>query len=487
MQAVMSMGKSFLAVAAAMVVAGCTTIRNAREAQDELRDMGRDDCPSEPAGRIDLSHCWLSELVDFAMTNRPSVARNALELEDARLAMKQLNASAPLISETPWLSPKLTFNGSYDESSSGSPIGDLSLSTRGDPALSVGLSIPIYDFGRHDAKLRAQGEKILDAELQLIDTGYGVFYDVATTYFKLLEKCALLSVAYTNELEYAVHLEQAERRMEAGEVKKIDVLRARLDLAKAREGIVNAQAEVDTTGAEFQRALGVDASHGTRRDILDFPGDPLTFVMRGFPDTSYTAKEAFELARTNAPSMRVARARLRAASADVDYAVADLMPEISASVSLNWTDPLWYWHWGVSVAQSLFSGFSKTTAVERSVNAMQQCAADVETAELELSLNIEKAVSARDTAMKAQETAAESLKEATDNLELVRQEYLLGEASRVEFTDAVSDYVEAMGSRISAFYTKQRAESAIFSLVGVYPVYEEKKLTEETKVEENKL
>lgn len=468
-------------LAAVVSVSGCMTIKNAWDAQSEYEDLGRDDCAAKPAEKLDLSAYSLSQLVDFAMTNRPSVASAALAVKDARLALRQVRADAPLISETPWLSPRLSVDGGYSASSGSAKFKDISWSTDGDAAGSIALSIPIYDFGRNDAVVRARCEAVLDAELSLVRTGYEVFYDVCDSYFNLLEKCALLAVAKTNEVEYLLHLEQAEKRMDAGEANSLDVLRARLDLAQAREKIVGAQADVDTVGAEFKKALGIDASYGARRDILDFPGDPLTFVMRGFPDTDYTVREAFDLSRTNAPSMRIMRSRLRAASADVDYAIADLMPEISASVSLNWTDPMWYWRWGVSAAQSLFQGFRKTTAVDRAVVAMCRAARDVESVELELSLELEKAVALRDTSRKAQETARVSLHEAERNLETVREEYEVGVADRVEFTDAVAAYVGALGNRISAFYAKQRAECAVFSLLGIYPVYEEKRLSEEGK------
>lgn len=477
----MSKKSKICMLAAVVSVSGCMTIRNARDAQAEYEDLGRDDCAAKPAEKLDLSAYSLSQLVDFAMTNRPSVASAALAVKDARLALRQVRADAPLISETPWLSPRLSVDGGYSASSGSAGFRDLSWSTEGDAAGSIVLSIPIYDFGRNDAEVRSRCEAVLDAELSLVKKGYEVFFDVCDSYFNLLEKCALLAVAQTNEVEYLLHLEQAEKRMEAGEANSLDVLRARLDLAQAREKIVGAQADVDTVGAEFKKALGIDASYGARRDILNFPGDPLTFVMRGFPDTDYTVREAFDLSRTNAPSMRIMRSRLRAASADVDYAIADLMPEITASASLNWTDPMWYWKWGVSAVQSVFQGFRKTTAVDRAVVAMCRAARDVESVELELSLELEKAVALRDTSRKAQETARVSLHEAERNLETVREEYEVGVADRVEYTDAVAAYVGALGNRISAFYAKQRAECAVFSLLGIYPVYEEKKLMEEVK------
>lgn len=466
-------------LAAVLSVAGCMTIQNAWDAQEAYAPLGRDDAQIMATNSLDLSALSLSQLVDFAMTNRPSVAKAALAVEDARLALKQLRADAPLISETPWLSPRISVDGGYSASSASAPLRDLEWKTDGKPSAAVTLSIPIFDFGRHDARVKSQCEAVLDAELMLVENGYEVFYEVCDAYFGLLEKSAMLAVAQTNELEFALHLEQAERRSDAGEADPLDVLRARLDLAQAREKIVAAQSELDTAGAEFQKSLGIDASYGTFRDIYRIDDDPLTFVMRGFPDTRYSVREAFDLARTNAPSMRVMRSRLRAASADVDYAIADLMPEISASVSLDWTDPLWYWHWGVSAVQSVFQGFRKTTAVDRAVVAMRQAAKDVESLELDISLGLEKAVAQRDTALKAQETAEASLRSAQTNLDMVREQYQLGEVDRVEFTDSVAAYVASLANRIGAFYAKQRAECAVFALLGVYPVYEEKKITEE--------
>ena len=336
----------------------------------------------------------------------------------------------------------------------------------------------MYDFGRHDARVKAQCEAVLDAELRLVETGYLVFYEVSDAYFTLLERCALVAVAQTNVVECQLHLEQVEKRLDAGEAMELDVLQARLALARANEKVVGAQLDQSSAFASFQKSVGLDSSFGSGSEVIEFPGDPLSFVIRGFPDTDYTVSEAFSLARTNAPIMRVARSRLRAASADVDYAIADLMPEISASVSLNWTDPVWYWRWGVSAVQSVFQGFRKTTAVDRAVIALRQAAASVEEEELSISVSLEMSVAARDAALKAQETAAASLREARNNLEAVRLQYQVGDVSQVEYSAAVSAYVESMGARISAFYLKQRAESAVFSLIGIYPVYEEKRLME---------
>jgi outer membrane protein TolC len=201
-------------------------------------------------------------------------------------------------------------------------------------------------------------------------------------------------------------------------------------------------------------------------------------LSRAFVSTTFDSSWAMDFARTNSPELAIARARLRAAASEVDLAVADLMPNINASLSLNWTDPLWYWQWGCSAVQTVFQGGRKVAALERAVLEMENAASAVDAAEHALALEIELAVSARNDASSARDTAVVSLRQAKDNLELVRSRYELGDVSRVDYTSAVAAYAAALGGRVSAFYRSQRAEAELFALVGQMPRYHEEKVKE---------
>ena len=457
-----------------LVVSGCMTIFNAQEAQRSVRDKA-DGVRGEVA-RLDLADCSLRELVQFAMTNRPAMVSAALAVADARLALREIAADAPLVSYSPWTSPHLALSGGYSESS----IADHKLRGRtyGNASAGLSLDILVYDFGRNASRASAQVERVIAAEHDFIRTGYQVFAEVSSAYFDLMESDALLAVALTNETEFALHLREAEDRLAAGEAMKLDVTRAKSNLYQAREEVIVASNTVVTAGAGLMKALGVDVSRGTRDEVYPASGAALASVMRGFARTEYGVGPAFDLARTNAPSMAIARAQLRAASRQVDYAIADLMPSVSAQVGISWADPLWVWHWGVDAAQSIFTGFRKTTAVDRAVVAMQGAATDVDAAEQQLSLDLETAIAVRDNAQKKLETARMSVVQAREDLGLVKQQYQEGEASRVDFTEAVSSYARALGNRVSAFYTGQRAEAALFAIIGRVPEYREEEVKE---------
>ena len=472
----MKIGKSVGGLTALLALAGCMTIYEASESQRALEDKGNGRLSEVAPSKVDLRGASLRDLVSFALTNRPSMTSAALAVEDARLALRQIAADAPLVSYSPWTSPKLDFSAGYSESSA----WDSPMKWRTDGNASAGLSLQllVYDFGRNQARASEQVERVIAAEYDFIQEGYRVFDEVSAAYFNLLAKDALLDVAVTNVNEFALRLQQAEEKLAAGEAQKLDVTSARLGLSQAREKVIVASNEVVTTGAELMRALGIDATRGTRDEVFPPSGEALSGVMRGFLDTRMGVSETFELARTNAPAMAIARANLRAASRAVDLAVADLMPSVSASVGIQWADPLWAWHWGVDAVQSLFQGFRKTTAVDRAVVQMNRAAATVDEAEQKLSLDLETAIATRDNAKKKCETARASVADAMENLATVKAQYLEGDASRVDFTDAISRYAEALGSRVSAFYTGQIAEAKLFSLVGRIPEYKEEHLKE---------
>lgn len=455
-------------------VAGCAAVYRAEEVQKALapKAVGT----AEDAVWCDLADYSVREYVDFAMTNRPEVVSASIAVERERAAMKELEADAPLVSTTPWKAPKVAASIGRSESSDRSHHirGD----THGGASGSLSLNLLVYDFGRHDAKVAKQAESVIAAELQLVKEGYRVFDEVASAYFQLREKDALLAAAKTNEFEYSVHLRRIEDELEVGEAKALDLVRARLDLATACERTVTASNDVIAAVAGFKRALGIEASRSAREEVFAADENPLVWLYRAFPVTACRADAAMDAARTNAPALAVARSRLRAAASQVDYAKADLLPSVNATVSLNWTDPLWYWQWGYSATETIFQGGRKVAALDRAVLEMESAAAAVDTAEHELALEIELAVAERNDAAKARETAAASLKQAKDNLELVRSRYELGDASRVDYTSAVAAYAAALGGRVSAFYRAQRAEVKLFALVGRFPVYREDKVKE---------
>lgn len=456
--------KSLLPILILSLAVGCSSIRRAQEAQ-EAADASVRVASTKPTVPALVT---LPELVDFALTNRPAVRSARLAVEDARLRMKEIAANAPILSTTPWNAVDVAASIGYSESGRGEHFSDIDFKTeRGKGTGAVSVDLLIYDFGRNAAEAKAQAERVVAAEVNLLDTGFTVFRDVVLGVVAVREATALREVAETNVVAAATHLELAEKRASEGEAKKLDVLQAKLTLAQAIESLVSASNSVVTARADLVQTVG-----GELEGLEDFTPEEME---RGWPLISGSLAP-FEgdfaaLAETNSPTLKIARARVRAASHDVDRAIADLYPTLSASTSLSWTDPLWYFRWGVSGAQSLFTGFRKTTAVDRSVLALETTVSDLNEAELNLTRDLELALAVRENAHEIVRTAENTARAAEENLAVVNEQYRIGEASRVDFADALKALTQARGDIVKAEATLQRAESALYLLLGVYPNY----------------
>jgi len=472
--------KTVFATLAAALAAGCTTF--VVEERDRARIAAKVSGGAAPAAEAGTRRfpftrdTGLEQAVRFALANRPSMASARLAVLDARLAVKQAAADAPLASSMPWNSVHVDAGAGYSESSRAAHHGDFKAKTqKGDASALLSLDLLVYDFGRWDARMNELAENVVAAEQALDREGCTVFGEVSDAWFALSRDIALSAVADSNVVQYASRLAQAQDRFDAGEAQLLDVLRAKLDLSTAKEAAVAASNDVAVSEAKLAYATGLDPAAGAPgafplREIRALaPG--LDETAAAFAKTSASADELVEFSATNAPAMKAARARLRASSAQVDYAVADLRPSFSASVSLNWTDPLWYWRWGVNAAQSIFTGGRKTAAVERAVAAMLSAEADFDAQLQTLRRDLELAVAERDNAAEALATARDAFRQAEENLQTVKAQLETGEASRVDFADAMAGRTSAAAGIVRAACRGQSAEAAIYALSGGRPVF----------------
>lgn len=442
---------------------GCETIDRARQAQKDQRDASLDvpaAYTSAPPATISLKGMRLVDYVAFAVTNRPDLEVSRLAVSNAVLELAQVTSDREL---------RLGLSGGYSQSTANGTSHFSWHQNRGRATTDFTFDLLICDFGRIDARERQARENLVGARRDLDDAEFAVFNEVAGSYFALLRNDALLEVARTNEFQYAEHLRQAESLFKAGETKKLDVLKARVDLSDARLATINASNEVLTAAAGFMRALGLDDIHTRIPDLIEYGANALETPKPTLNPSSFGVEEALCLARTNSPSILTLRSRLRAASAEVDYRIANLMPEITLSSAFAFADPAWNWSWGFKAIQTVLDGKRRERELDMAVLAMESAKLDVDRAEQQLSHDLAVAAANRDNARESLATAKVEVQQALENLDTVKQQYSVGDASRLDFTDAASALASALGTRVKAFYAAEIAEAELIRLTGHVP------------------
>ena len=432
------------------VLCGCKTVKNARQVQasgDRL--PGETTLTAEQAGLTQGRALTLALLEQIAREHHPSLLQARQAIESARLQCKMTRSSRL---------PQISASGAYNRSTQNSWGRSTRSEMRGSWSGSLGLDLLLYDFGRLDAEEKQVIEALLAAEEQLRDAELEVTYNVRAAFFEHHRSDHLLRVALESVQQYAEHLEEARIMTEVGTRRKYDVTKAEVDLGNARLDVVTASNNLVVAHAELNRALG----------LAENPAYSLADAQ--LPIVQKNATALMDLARGNAPSLAVLRARERAASAYVDQTIAELYPELSLGANADLSGRnfpfAWNYSWGLSLVQNIFDGHRKTARIDEAVTQLRIARSKVADAEQTLFLDLVSTVAQMESARKRTDIARLTEQQSQDNLDIVNEQYRVGISSAIERTDAQVAVTKAKADVIRACYDEQAADARLARLIG---------------------
>ena len=430
---------------------GCKTVKQARHAQSEAdRLPGETTVTAAEAGLTDSRPYALTNLEQIALQYHPSILQARQAVESARLQCQLIRAGRL---------PQINAGAAYSRNTQNARGRSSSTEMQGSRSGSLGLDLLLYDFGKLDAQDRQALEELVAAEEQFRTAELEVAYTVRTAFFELHRSAELFRVACESEKQYAQHLDEARVMVQVGARRQYDVTKAEVDWGNAALTVITASNTLVTTQAQLNRALGLTEypAYAVRDD-----------AMPPRPDTDVAALMA--CARENDPSLAVLRARARAASSAVDQTIAELYPDLSLGSSLSFAGrdfPLiWNFSWAVSAAQNVFDGYRKTDRISMAVTQLRIARANVASAEQTLYLNLVSAVAECKSSRKRLEIAKMVERQATENRDIVNEQFRVGISSSIERTDAQVAVTQAQADVVRARYDEQTAQARIARLIG---------------------
>jgi cobalt-zinc-cadmium efflux system outer membrane protein len=374
--------------------------------------------------------------VDTALTRNPGLAVVREQIEQARARVVQATAFPD-----PSVSAATTLSG--PASSVGTTLG-------------VGLTLPFPQ------KFHLQGA-VSGADLKAAQFSYQQLRQqtaaqTVQAYDALLVALRHLSDLTESRALAADFLQKTEARFEAGTAAKLDVLKARVDLAAAENALIANQRDIANAQATLNRLLGRPlGSPVVASDSLDVPPD-----LPGLDVLTARAQEA-------RPELHGLRSEQAGAHAAATLASQYWMPDLSLgfaknifpdtpnsySGSIGLTVPLFFWnHQRGEVAESRHREL-ELAAAYRDLSA--QVDQDVRVTYATAATAFRQARYLRD----------ELLPEARRAYEVARLSYGLGGSSALEvldarrtLLDAESQYADALGAANDARADLERAVGA---------------------------
>lgn len=270
----------------------------------------------------------------------------------------------------------------------------------------------------------------------------------------------LVALQHRSDLEGARHLAQdfldrTQIRFTQGAVPKLDVIRAKVDVASAQNALLAASRDVSNARATLNRLLG--------RTL----GAPITLVdSLAIPDAIPGLDTLLVVAQTERPELRRLASQRRGARAQATLASEYWLPDVDVSLQKNVAQgsPNTYTT-GIAFSVPLFFWNHQRGEVAQASHYERELDATYRDLQAQIDQDVRTTYATASTALEqARYLDSELVPEAREAYRIAATSYALGGASALEVLDArrtliqaESDYADALGSANDARADLERA------------------------------
>lgn len=326
----------------------------------------------------------------------------------------------------------------------------------------LSLSYDLFNGGQRFSEMDRARADVAAAEAGLENQRFSVVLQTKDLYFSALRQADLLEVASASVARAEESLDNTRRRAQLGSGTRSDTLRARLELANARQAVLAAQ--VATRAARFALGRQVGLSEPVMPELPEgLEPSPL----------SLTEQEMIEIAVERSPAVRSARAAARAASASASSSRSSRLPSMRVSSGYNWNNNQaafdggrTSWNVRVSGSYNIFDGFNRDQSIERAENQERVAFVQEEDARRFAQAQADGALYALRTSEAAIALAMEAREVAEEDLRVVQQRFNLSVAPILDLITSQIALVQAESGLVTARYDYAVARAQLEAILG---------------------
>jgi len=384
----------------------------------------------------------LDQVVEIALKRNPGIVSSEQQMEGARARVTQNTAAY-------W--PQVSGVASYDRLHTpilGSTTSFSNPVKRDFNNYNAKLSASqyLYDFGQTTGLVEESRQNLSASREGLASTLADVLQQVKKAYYEVLKNQRLVDVALETLNSREKHLEQATAFYQVGLRPKIDMVRAELDVANARQSLIQARFNRDIAFVNLENVLGGRPVSGPYR-VQDATGRPLR------PKQLEPLVEEALKARSEVLQLE---AQIRAAEAHLHSSQGKYWPSLTsvARYGLENTEfPLSEsWQVGAQMSWSIFNGFQTQGEVAEGKARIKQTRAQLEQVRLQVIQQVSQAYLGLDSAEQSIVTAEVTVRQAQENMDLAEGRYRTGVGDAIENTDAQVSLTSAKNTLVQARY-----------------------------------
>ena len=342
-------------------------------------------------------------------------------------------------------------------------------------------TLPIYNGGKISGAIKQAKAGYLISE-QGVQRAYNEMRNTVTNgYFDMLQADNLQVLGRESVDRLADHLKNVEAQYEVGVVAKVDVLRSQVELANAKQSLIQAENNYQIAEANLNKIVGLPMDTQLKLDniLVYTPYDN---------DLQY----CLDYAAKHRPELEQAKQQVEAAKGALRVAISGHMPQVNASASQNWDnsngnnwpgDDNGNWTVGVQVTMNIFDSgvtVSRIHGAEAELAKAHESYRDtVDLVNLDVRANY---LSMRE-AEKRIDTTKLAVSQAEEDYRIAQLRYMNGVGTNTDVLDAQVALTDAKTNYLQAMYDYNTCKTNLETAIGV-PMQLPTKVVVEPKVAE---
>jgi len=394
----------------------------------------------------------LAEVLELVEKTNSDFIQARIAIDRARAALKEAEAGR---------SPTATATAQYSYSAQ-TQIGGIETpqanTTTNPLTATVGINYNIFDSGINNATIRAAENNIRIAEANLRQVSQTIRLNIVTAYYRLQNTDETIRIQRKAVENAEKSLKDTQARERAGIGTRFDVLQSEVQLANAKQELLNAGAAQEVARRELSRQLNYPAT------IEITAADKIVPVA----EWKLPVEETILLAVRNRAELDIRKLEREVAGDRANTSLARLGPQVSVFANVNSNSDFlnnggglgragfqvgarlnWdFYDGGRAAAQADQFKADQATAESRFEQSARQARYDVE----------ESYINQRSRFQQI-ETATKAVQQAEEALRLARLRLDAGVGTQLEVITAESDFTRADVNRVQAIigYNQSRA------------------------------
>ena len=421
-------------------------------------------CMSQSAFAGETVELNLQDAMERAFNTNPAITIAGYERDSARASYNAARNSR-------WITitgSHKTERGGYDDNivkktdATGAWTGEYYKAIGNEHSNSLTASMPIYTGGKIAGAIKQAKAGYLISE-QGVQRAYNEMRNTVTNgYFDMLQADNLQKLGRESVDRLADHLKNVEAQYEVGVVAKVDVLRSQVELANAKQSLIQAENKYQIAEANLNKIVGLPMDTQLKLDniLVYTPYDN---------DMQY----CLDYAAKHRPELEQAKQKVESAKGALRVAISGHMPQVAASASQNWKDSNWpgdeNGNWGVGV-QVTMNIFDSGVTVSRIHGAEAELAKAYEsyrdTVDL-VNLDVRTNYLSMREAEKRIDTTKLAVSQAEEDYRIAQLRYMNGVGTNTDVLDAQVALTDAKTNYLQAMYDYNTCKTNLETAIGV--------------------